>query len=82
MKICLVTTFPPSRGGLNEYGLHVAQALTNLPQLNLTILADKLRIPETEMDGFHVIRCWLPFPFVPFRWARFKLGVRFTPTGG
>jgi glycosyltransferase involved in cell wall biosynthesis len=58
VKICLVTTFPPSRGGLNEYGLHVAQALTNLPQLNLTILADKLRIPGTEMDGFHVIRCW------------------------
>ena len=58
MKICLVTAFPPSRGGLNEYGLHVAQALSNLPQLNLTILADKLRTPEPEMDGFDVIRCW------------------------
>lgn len=58
MKICLVTAFPPSRGGLNEYGLHVARALSNLPQLNLTILADELRIPEPEMDGFHVIRCW------------------------
>jgi hypothetical protein len=58
VKICLVTAFPPSRGGLNEYGLHVARALSNLPQLNLTILADELRIPEPEMDGFHVIRCW------------------------
>lgn len=58
MKICMVTAFPPSRGGLNEYGLHVAQVLSNLPRLNLTILADKLRTPEPEMDGFDVIRCW------------------------
>jgi len=58
VKICLVTAFPPSRGGLNEYGLHVARALSSLPQLSLTILADELRTPEPEMDGFHVIRCW------------------------
>jgi len=58
VKICLVTAFPPSRGGLNEYGLHVARALSNLPQLNLTILADQLSTPEPEIDGFHVIRCW------------------------
>jgi len=25
MKICLVTAFPPSTGGLSEYGFHVAQ---------------------------------------------------------
>jgi glycosyltransferase involved in cell wall biosynthesis len=58
VKICLVTAFPPSRGGLNEYGLHVARALSNLPQLNLTILADELKTPQPELDGFHVIRCW------------------------
>ncbi len=58
MKICLVTAFPPSRGGLNEYALHVARALSKLPRLNLTILADELSIPQPELDGFHVIRCW------------------------
>ena len=58
MKICLVTAFPPSRGGLNEYGLHVARALSNLPRLNLTVLADKLNTPGPEIQGFHVIRCW------------------------
>jgi glycosyltransferase involved in cell wall biosynthesis len=58
VKICLVTAFPPSRGGLNEYALHVARALSKLPRLNLTILADELRIPKPEIDGFHVIRCW------------------------
>jgi glycosyltransferase involved in cell wall biosynthesis len=58
VKICLVTAFPPSRGGLNEYGLHVARALTNVPQLKLTILADQLGSPEPEIAGFRVIRCW------------------------
>lgn len=58
MKICLVTAFPPSRGGLNEYGLHVARTLSNLPQIDLTILADQLSTPESELDGFHVTRCW------------------------
>jgi glycosyltransferase involved in cell wall biosynthesis len=58
VKICLVTAFPPSRGGLNEYGLHVARALSNFPRLKLTILADQLTTPEPEVDGFHVVRCW------------------------
>ena len=58
MKICLVTAFPPSRGGLNEYGWHVARALSSFPRLNLTILADQLPTPEAEVDGFNVVRCW------------------------
>jgi glycosyltransferase involved in cell wall biosynthesis len=43
---------------LNEYALHVARALSKLPQLTLTILADELRFPQPEIEGFHVIRCW------------------------
>jgi hypothetical protein len=43
---------------LNEYGLHVAQALSNFPRLDLTILADELPTPQPEVDGFRVIRCW------------------------
>ncbi len=58
MKICLVTAFPPSRGGLNEYGFHVAQALRKFPHVRLTILADTLPEPQPEVDGFDVVRCW------------------------
>lgn len=58
MKICLVTAFPPSRGGLSEYGYHVAQALSALPRVELTILADQLRAPQPEVDGFNIVRCW------------------------
>ena len=58
MKICLVTTFPPSTGGLSEYGFHLAQELQRNPFLNLTVLADKLPQPHAEPEGFSVLRCW------------------------
>jgi glycosyltransferase involved in cell wall biosynthesis len=58
MKICLVTTFPPSQGGLSEYGLHIAQELRRNPFISLTILADKISQPQPELDGFDVLRCW------------------------
>ena len=58
MKICLVTTFPPSQGGLSEYGLHIAQELRRDPFLSLTILADKISPGETELEGYSVQRCW------------------------
>ena len=58
MKICLVTTFPPSQGGLSEYGLHIAQELRRNPFISLTILADQISPPLPELDGFSVLRCW------------------------
>src|ERR1700716_462179 len=58
MKICLVTTFPPSQGGLNEYGLHIARELQRNPFLSLTILADELPSPQPELPEFSVQRCW------------------------
>lgn len=58
MKICLVTTFPPSTGGLSEYGFHIAQELHRNPFLNLTVLADELPPNHVELDGFKVLRCW------------------------
>lgn len=58
MKICLVTTFPPSTGGLSEYGFHIAQELRRNPFLNLTVLADELPADRPELDGFTVLRCW------------------------
>jgi glycosyltransferase involved in cell wall biosynthesis len=58
MKICLVTTFPPSQGGLSEYGLHIAEELRRNPFLSLTILADKISPVPPELEGFNVERCW------------------------
>jgi glycosyltransferase involved in cell wall biosynthesis len=73
MKICLVTTFPPSGRQLNEYGFHIARELQHNPLVDLTILADKLTeyawatdqngkplssAPQQEIPGFHVVRCW------------------------
>src|ERR1700686_20199 len=58
MKICLVTTFPPSTGGLSEYGFHIARQLQRNPFLNLTVLADELPPDHVEPEGFNVARCW------------------------
>lgn len=58
MKICLVTTFPPSQGGLSEYGLHIARELRSDPFLSLTILADQISPPQPELEEFSVLRCW------------------------
>jgi len=58
MKICLVTTFPPSTGGLSEYGFHIAQELQRNPFLDLTVLADELATDQAEPEGFDVLRCW------------------------
>ncbi len=58
MKICLVTAFPPSRRGLNEYGFHVARELLRDPLLSVTILADQLPGEVEELADFDVIRHW------------------------
>jgi glycosyltransferase involved in cell wall biosynthesis len=58
MKICLVTTFPPSTGGLSEYGFHIAQELKRNPLLSLTVLADEITSDHVEPEGFSVHRCW------------------------
>lgn len=58
MKICLVTSFPPSRDALNEYGFHIASELQNIPGVELTILGDEYAPVQPELDGFTVKRCW------------------------
>jgi glycosyltransferase involved in cell wall biosynthesis len=73
MKICLVTAFPPSGRQLNEYGFHIARELRGNPNVELTILADRLGNyefatdengkplkvdPSLELSDFNVIRCW------------------------
>ncbi len=58
MKICLVTSFPPSQQRLNEYGYHLARELQRDPYLSLTVLADRLEKPVGELPDFDVERCW------------------------
>ncbi|HSS96236.1 MAG TPA: glycosyltransferase, partial [Terriglobales bacterium] len=59
MKICLVTAFPPSRGGLREYGFHIARELQQNPLLSLTVLADVVPdVHEDDPTETSVIRCW------------------------
>jgi glycosyltransferase involved in cell wall biosynthesis len=58
MKICLVTAFPPSRRGLNEYGFHIAHELQHDPLLSVTVLSDRIGAEELELDEFSIDRCW------------------------
>ncbi|MBI2679076.1 MAG: glycosyltransferase [Candidatus Koribacter versatilis] len=58
MKICVVTAFPPSRRGLNEYGFHIARELQRDPLLSVTVLADALDRDAPEDPDFSVERCW------------------------
>jgi glycosyltransferase involved in cell wall biosynthesis len=73
MKICLVSSFPPSGRQLNEYAFYIARELQRNPDVELTILADELADygfatdangdslradQQPELPGFDVIRCW------------------------
>ncbi|MGD0569202.1 MAG: glycosyltransferase [Candidatus Sulfotelmatobacter sp.] len=58
MKIALITSFPPSRHALNEYGFHVAEQLRQERCVDLTVLGDYLPTPADELPGFQVDRCW------------------------
>ena len=60
MKICLVSAFPPSRRGLNEYGFHIARELQQESLSSLIILADQLDSGQDgqELENFDVQRVW------------------------
>jgi glycosyltransferase involved in cell wall biosynthesis len=58
VKIALITSFPPSRHALNEYGFHVAEQLRQERCVDLTVLGDYLPTPADELPGFQVDRCW------------------------
>jgi glycosyltransferase involved in cell wall biosynthesis len=73
MKICLVSTFPPSARQLNEYAFHIARELERNPLIDLTVLGDDLTDCQfaTDADGhplkleqqaevsdLHVVRSW------------------------
>ena len=60
MRICLITTFPPSRHHLSEYGFHLAEELRR-QDIDFTVLGDMYApqpTPQQELPGFNVHRCW------------------------
>jgi len=73
MKICLVASFPPSLGPLNEYSYYIAREIQRHGDVELVILADEVdrtAVPETaqgrrgahhpeiDLPNLTVIRCW------------------------
>jgi glycosyltransferase involved in cell wall biosynthesis len=57
VRVALVTSFPPSRGDLNEYGYHLACALQDDTRVELIILADDTDVQDGP-SGFRIERCW------------------------
>lgn len=58
MRIALITTFPPSRHHLSEYGYHLANELRR-NGVEFTILGDEHEEQHLpELPGFRVRRCW------------------------
>lgn len=60
MHIALVTTYPPSKGTLNEYAYHLVQQLNTKEEVTrLTIIGDVVDEPETSIpEGVEIVRCW------------------------
>jgi glycosyltransferase involved in cell wall biosynthesis len=57
MRVCLVTTFPPSRHHLSEYGFHLADEMRR-QGVDFTILGDEYGPEQPELPEFSVRRCW------------------------
>lgn len=77
LHVVVVSTFPPDRGNLAEYGWHMSRALAATPGVGrVTVLANEVAsAPQAEqIDGVHVRRVWRlnePLTFLNIgRWAR------------
>ena len=61
-RIALVSAFPPGRQTLNEYGLHLARAFADRPDVaEVVVIADRLPAPAAELDlgpKIRVRRTW------------------------
>ncbi|MBX3082885.1 MAG: glycosyltransferase [Anaerolineae bacterium] len=60
MRIALITTYPPSRGTLNEYAYHLVQQIATKPEVTeLIILGDKVAEPEGQLPpNVRIERIW------------------------
>lgn len=61
-KIALVTTYPPSKGSLNEYAYHLVQQMKHKPEIGeLVIISDQLEAGEE----IKIEEASIPVRFVP-----------------
>ncbi|OIQ20163.1 MAG: glycosyl transferase family 1 [Flavobacterium sp. MedPE-SWcel] len=63
MKVAIVTSFPPSKVTLNEYGYHLAKNFVNKEDIDeLVLLTDKTKAPKQldfeNSDNVKVNECW------------------------
>ncbi len=73
MKICLIASFPPSLGPLNEYSYYIAREIQRHGDVELVVIADEVdpttlsnsannrrgaHHPEIDLPNVTVIRCW------------------------
>jgi glycosyltransferase involved in cell wall biosynthesis len=61
LHVAVVSTFPPDRGNLAEYGEHMSRALANTEGVSkVTVLANEVQSAPTEeqVDKLHVHRVW------------------------
>ncbi|WP_417369040.1 glycosyltransferase [Flavobacterium beibuense] len=63
MKIAVVTSFPPSKVTLNEYGYHLVKNFVNKNDITeLLLLTDKTKAPkQLDFDNSHKVKvneCW------------------------
>ena len=59
MRIALVSTYPPSKGSLNEYAFHFVNHLRQKPEVSeVIILADELPEGQSYSSDLHIVPCW------------------------
>ena len=51
MKIAIVTTYPPSKGSLNEYAYHLVQQMKHKSEIKeIVIISDQLEQGKTSTE--------------------------------
>jgi len=59
MRIAIVSTYPPSKGSLNEYAFHFVNHLRQKPEVSeVIILADELPEGQSYPSDLHIVPCW------------------------
>ncbi|MBI1972247.1 MAG: glycosyltransferase family 4 protein [Candidatus Aenigmarchaeota archaeon] len=70
MKVCMVSSYPPNKANLAEYGHYISRELAKNPVISeLTILANAHESAprETKNGRLRIIRCWKTNdPLTPF----------------
>lgn len=61
MRVCVISSFPPTRAGVADYGAHVAEKLARDPRVeSLTVLADQApgAARWERLEHLNVYRAW------------------------